>query len=68
LAVSDNHYYMSIDDIARLSKQNLKSSLHVTHSLTQTGQSPYECLLNRMNVVLEAVVETNFNSSSLGRV
>ncbi|GMT30035.1 hypothetical protein PFISCL1PPCAC_21332, partial [Pristionchus fissidentatus] len=57
-----------IDEIARSSKQNLKSTLIVAHQLSYNSRSPSDFLFNRMNAVLGTIVETNFSSSSLGRV
>ncbi|GMT29965.1 hypothetical protein PFISCL1PPCAC_21263, partial [Pristionchus fissidentatus] len=57
-----------IDEIARGSKQNLKSTLIVAHQLSYNSRSPSDFLFNRMNAVLGTIVETNFSSSSLGRV
>ncbi|GMT29992.1 hypothetical protein PFISCL1PPCAC_21289, partial [Pristionchus fissidentatus] len=53
----------SVDDLPLKCKQNLRSSLSITRSLTRDARTPWECLLSRMGAVLGAVVDTNFGSA-----
>ncbi|GMT30010.1 hypothetical protein PFISCL1PPCAC_21307, partial [Pristionchus fissidentatus] len=53
----------SVDDLPLKCKQNLRSSLSITRSLTRDARTPWECLLSRMGAVLGAVVDTNFGNA-----
>ncbi|GMT29991.1 hypothetical protein PFISCL1PPCAC_21287, partial [Pristionchus fissidentatus] len=61
----------SVDDLARMFKQDLQSSLVLTNTLTKDARcssAPMELLLNRMAAVLRVMVDTNFGSAGHSRL
>ncbi|GMR55130.1 hypothetical protein PMAYCL1PPCAC_25325, partial [Pristionchus mayeri] len=55
----------SADEVARAAKTNLQSSLSITHNLTLSSSAPSDFVLHRMNEVLRAVIDANFDTPSM---
>ncbi|GMT29987.1 hypothetical protein PFISCL1PPCAC_21284, partial [Pristionchus fissidentatus] len=51
-------------EIVSVCKENLQSTLFVTHELTNGSSTPSYQLLHRMNAVLSAIVRTNFGTAA----
>ncbi|GMR55129.1 hypothetical protein PMAYCL1PPCAC_25324, partial [Pristionchus mayeri] len=58
----------SAGEVARAARDNLRSSLAITHNLTLKSSEPSDSLVHRMNDVLRVVSDTNFDASSMDAV